>query len=108
MSISFYIFALFRQNLWFLNKTIVCSFKKNAVVKCDADYAIELRDKYNGILPAWHWNKKYWNELHFDTDVSDELIKQLIDHSLAEVLKKLPRKTQNEYASFSQSSVTTL
>lgn len=27
------------------------------VVKCDADYAIELRDKYNGILPAWHWNK---------------------------------------------------
>lgn len=72
------------------------------VVKCDADYAIELRDKYNGVLPAWHWNKKYWNELHFDTDVSDELIKQLIDHSLAEVLKKLPRKTQNEYASFTQ------
>ena len=58
----------------------------------------ELRDQYRGIQGAFHWNKKYWNEVHFDTDVPDDLILQLIDHSLSEVLRKLPKKTQAEYA----------
>ena len=68
------------------------------VLKADPDYAIELRDQYRGIQGAFHWNKKYWNEVHFDTDVPDDLILQLIDHSLSEVLRKLPKKTQAEYA----------
>lgn len=70
------------------------------VLKCAPDYAIELRDKYNGIRGAWHWNKKYWNEVYFETDVPDQLIFELIDHSLNEVLKKLPKRLQNEYATF--------
>ena len=74
------------------------------VVKCDPDRAVELRDRYAGVVPAWHWNKKYWNELHFDTDVPDEVILSLIDHSLDEVLKKLPKKTRLEYASISSTS----
>lgn len=68
------------------------------VLKCQPDYAIELRDQYNGICEAWHWNKKYWNEVLFDTDVPDTLILSLTDHSLQEVLHKLPKKTQKEYA----------
>lgn len=68
------------------------------VCKCDPDYAIDLRDKYKGICGAWHWNKRYWNEIHFDADVPEELILHLIDHSLSEVLKKLPKRTQAEYA----------
>lgn len=68
------------------------------VLKCDPERAIFLRDAYTGIRGAWHWNKKYWNEIHFDTDVPDKLIFQLIDHSLSEVLRKLPKKTQAEYA----------
>lgn len=76
------------------------------VVKCDADRAVELRDRYAGVVPAWHWNKKYWNELLFDTDVPDEVIFSLIDHSLDEVLKKLPKKTRLEYASISSTAAT--
>ena len=68
------------------------------VVKCDAEYALQLREQYSGIRPAWHWNKRYWNEVCFDCDVDDALIFRLIDHSLAEVLKKLPKKTQQAYA----------
>ena len=67
------------------------------VLKCDPDRAIALRDRYEGICGAFHWNKKYWNEVHFDTDVPDEVILELVDHSLSEVLKKLPRKTREEY-----------
>ena len=68
------------------------------VVKCDAEYALQLREQYSGIRPAWHWNKRYWNEVCFDCDVDAALIFRLIDHSLAEVLKKLPKKTQQAYA----------
>lgn len=65
------------------------------VLKCDADYAIELRDKYSAIEPAWHFNKKYWNQ-HAISALDDELLCKLIDHSYAEVVKKLPRKLRIE------------
>lgn len=63
------------------------------VLKCDPDYAIELRDSHHGIVGAWHWNKKHWNEVHFETDVDDALILQLVDHSYDLVVRKLPKKT---------------
>jgi predicted DNA-binding protein (MmcQ/YjbR family) len=65
-------------------------------VKCDADYAIELRDRYPQIVPAWHMNKKYWNQLDIAL-LSDELFFSLVDHSYNEVLKKLPRKIRVKY-----------
>ena len=66
-------------------------------VKCDADYAIELRDRYIGAIePAWHFNKKYWNQ-HAISQLNDALIKELIDHSITEVIKKLPKIRQREY-----------
>lgn len=61
------------------------------ILKCDADYAIELRDRYSAIEPAFHFNKKYWNQ-HLLPALEGSLIRSLIDHSYAEVLKKLPRK----------------
>jgi predicted DNA-binding protein (MmcQ/YjbR family) len=30
-------------------------------MKCNADYALELREEHSEIEGAWHWNKKYWN-----------------------------------------------
>lgn len=66
------------------------------VLKCDPEKALELREEHNGILPAWHWNKKYWNEIYFDRDLNDMLIKELIRHSYREVVKKLPKKVANE------------
>lgn len=67
------------------------------VVKCDPDYAIELRDRYNGIVPAWHWNKKYWNQILMDTDVSDNMVCSLVRHSYSEVVKKLTVKVRKEF-----------
>ncbi len=63
------------------------------VLKCDPDYAVELRDAHNGITGAWHWNKTYWNDVRFDADVDDALILQLIRHAYDEVVKTLPKKT---------------
>ena len=65
-------------------------------LKCDADYALELRERYSSIEPAWHLNKKYWNQLDIE-QLPDALVCELIDHSYDEVLKKLPRKIREKY-----------
>lgn len=66
-------------------------------LKCDPEYAIELREKYNGVEGAYHFNKKYWNQVFFDRDVDDKQLKHLIDHSYEEVLKKFTKKMRTEY-----------
>ena len=66
-------------------------------LKCDPDLAIELREKYTEITPAYHFNKKYWNGVYFDRDVDDKLIKELVDHSYEEVIKKFTKKLRAEY-----------
>ncbi len=63
------------------------------VLKGEPEYAEELRDRYNGITPAWHWNKVHWSDVRFDADVDDETILAFVDHSYQEVVKKLPKKT---------------
>ena len=66
------------------------------VLKCDPEYAIELREKYPEISGAWHMNKKYWNQLNLFGTLHNELIKNLICHSYNEVIKKLPHKVKDE------------
>lgn len=67
------------------------------VVKCDPDYAVELRDRYQGIEPAWHWNKKYWNQINLRSELPADMIRGLIRHSYNEVVKKLTKKMKSEY-----------
>ena len=68
-------------------------------MKCNADYAVELREEHSEIGGAWHWNKKYWNQIAITHgDVPDALIRSLIDHSYNEVVKKLPRKLRDQLA----------
>ena len=66
-------------------------------LKCEPEYAIELRDRYNGIEGAFHFNKKHWNQVYLESDVSDSLIKELIDHSYNEVIKKFTRRQKEQY-----------
>jgi predicted DNA-binding protein (MmcQ/YjbR family) len=66
-------------------------------LKCDPEKAVGLREHYNGIRPGYHSNKKYWNAIVIESDVSDALIRELIQHSVDEVIKKLPKVKQKEY-----------
>jgi len=64
-------------------------------LKCDPEKAQELRGTYEGIMPGWHSNKKHWNTVAVNnSDVSDELIKELINHSYDMVVKGLTKKTR--------------
>lgn len=66
------------------------------VLKCDSEYAVELRCTYSEIEPAWHWNKKYWIQIKLSGNVKENTIKSLIRHSYSEVVKKLPKKNRME------------
>lgn len=65
-------------------------------LKCDPDLAVELRDRYNGISPAWHMNKRHWNLVAFDSDVPDSLFISMIEMSYDLVLRSLPKKKRAE------------
>ncbi|HRQ29922.1 MAG TPA: MmcQ/YjbR family DNA-binding protein [Saprospiraceae bacterium] len=59
-------------------------------LKCDPDYAVELREQFESIIPGYHMNKKHWNTV-FAEKISTELLKKLIGHSYDLVLDKLPK-----------------
>lgn len=62
------------------------------VLKCDPDYAVELRNQYPEIKGAWHMNKKHWNQVSLSGGLQDNLIQGLIRHSYTEVVKKMPNR----------------
>ena len=58
------------------------------VVKCDPDRAIALRDKYEQVKAAFHFNKKHWNSLRFEGAMTDEELRREIRHSYLLVVKQ--------------------
>lgn len=64
-------------------------------VKCDPDYALELRDRYAEVVPGFHCNKKYWNTVCVTPTLQDDVVCGWVLHSYTEVVKKLNR-TQRE------------
>jgi predicted DNA-binding protein (MmcQ/YjbR family) len=62
-------------------------------LKCDPIYALELRSIYEGVSSGWHMNKKHWNTVVVeDSDVDEETVRELIDHSYELVYNSLTKK----------------
>ena len=62
-------------------------------LKCNPEKAEELRGEYEGIIAGFHMNKKHWNTVKVNTsDVSDDLVRELINHSYDLVVKGLTKK----------------
>ncbi|MEH1006202.1 MmcQ/YjbR family DNA-binding protein [Winogradskyella sp. ECml5-4] len=62
-------------------------------LKCDPEYAQELRAEYDSIKPGYHMHKQQWNSVYVHSrELSVQLIKELIDHSYDMVVKGLPKK----------------
>lgn len=65
-------------------------------VKCDPEYAVELREKYDQtVIPGYHMNKKHWNTVYANRELNDAAVYKLIDHSYELILNALP-KSQRE------------
>ena len=69
----------------------------NIAVKCNPDEAVILREHYRAVVPAYHMNKKYWNDIYLERDMSDNEMKYWIEHSYHEVVRKLPGCVRKTY-----------
>ena len=50
----------------------------------------ELRGRFMAVTPAWHWNKKHWSDIYYES-LEDRLVKDWIDESYRLVASKLPK-----------------
>lgn len=67
-------------------------------LKCDPDWAQELRAEYDSIEPGYHMHKRLWNSVYAQTgELSPVFIQELIDHSYHEVVKSLPKKLRDQF-----------
>lgn len=65
-------------------------------LKCDPEKAMELRERYLGVEPGYHMNKKHWNTVLLSSDVPPKLFLQLVDHSYELVLNGLSKKEREK------------
>ena len=61
-------------------------------LKSDPQKSLLNQQIYPSIKPGYHMNKKHWNTVAFNADVSDKLILELLHNSYQLVWNKLPRK----------------
>lgn len=65
-------------------------------LKCDPDYTIELRDRYESIHPGPYVSNKHWNSVEiYKGELHTKFILELIDHSYEMVVKGLPKKLKD-------------
>ena len=67
-------------------------------LKCDPDYALELRAEYpQSIYGGYHMNKAHWNTVAvFSGEVPASLVFELIDLSYELVVKGLPGRLRDQ------------
>ena len=63
-------------------------------VKLDPDEGAELREHYEPIKPAYHMNKRHWNDLFID-HLDTQLIESLIEKSYQLVKSRLPNRIRD-------------
>ncbi len=64
-------------------------------LKCPPEQAVELRDRYDGIRPGWHMNKRHWNSVYFHRDVPDGMVLELVRLAYDTVMATLPRSVRS-------------
>jgi predicted DNA-binding protein (MmcQ/YjbR family) len=69
---------------------------KSIVLKCDPDYAEELRTEYRAITTAPYMSKQHWNAVALDGSVPDDILLSLINDSYHLVVKGLTRKAREQ------------
>lgn len=65
-------------------------------IKCAPEQIGELQERYEGIRPGYHMNKKHWISVCFNQDVPDSKILELVRLSYDIVTASLTRKQREE------------
>ena len=84
----------------------VLEHTERVAVKCNPDRAIVLRDEYlSAITPAWHFNKRHWNDLYFER-LPRQIVEREIRHSYLTVIREnvTPKALRNELLAIAHES----
>ncbi|SFJ25036.1 Predicted DNA-binding protein, MmcQ/YjbR family [Amycolatopsis sacchari] len=65
-------------------------------LKCDPDFAVQLRLQYPAITGGYHLNKRHWNTVVLDGSVPDPLVHQLVEDSYDLVVAGLPKREREK------------
>lgn len=60
-------------------------------LKCDPQWALELRARHRSVRPGHHQDKRHWNTVELDGTVDDAELEEMIGHSYELVVGRLPR-----------------
>ena len=52
----------------------------------------ELRDRYDAVAPAFHWNKKHWSDVYFE-QMEPDFVMGIIRESYGVIVGKMKKKT---------------
>ena len=64
--------------------------------KLSPDRNEELRDRYEAVTPAFHWNKKHWSDVFFER-LKSEFVIEIINESYRTIISKLPKGARSRY-----------
>ena len=65
-------------------------------LKCDPEKVIELRERYESVLPGYHMNKTHWNSIIIDGSIRSNEIKSWIDDSYILVVQGLKKSERDK------------
>lgn len=68
-------------------------------IKCAPEQIGELQERYDGIRPGYHMNKKHWISVSFNQDVPDATVRELVRQSYDLVVASLTKKQRETLAS---------
>ena len=72
------------------------SANPSILVKCDPNYAEELRAQFESVTPGFHSSKKHWNTIFINKEIPDKKIFHFINHSYDLVVAGLPKKLRDQ------------
>lgn len=63
-------------------------------LKCEPEKAVSLRERYKEIVPGYHLNKRHWNTVDVEGNLTKDLIIEMVNDSYSLIFKSLPKKIQ--------------
>ncbi len=64
-------------------------------LKSTPEESAVLQERYGGVQPGWHMNKKHWISVFFNQDVPDTVIEELVKKSYEHIFSRLSREKRN-------------
>lgn len=86
------VFYVGDKRFCFVN-AVACDF---CTLRCDPERIPELTERYEGIGPGWHMNKRHWISVRFESDVPERLLTELVRRSYELAAAHLTKQQRSE------------